>query len=84
MKLMLLGLQALLAAKERDNPPGWQAFQQRMQTLKLQRTRAVREAENVQTALLEATDSGDRGSGFRILNNMPRPCKLTIGGHNFR
>jgi hypothetical protein len=74
----MLLLQALLTAKEREDPPGWQAFQQRMQTLKLQRTRAMREAENVQTALLEATDSGNVGLMFRVecIPTRPHSCRL--------
>ena len=53
-------MQALLAAKEKGDPQGWRDFQQRMQSLKLQRTRVVREAEYVQAALLNATDSGEK------------------------
>ena len=51
-------LQALLRAKEKADPLGWQQFQQRMQTLKLQRTRVVREAEDMQAALQASTLAG--------------------------
>lgn len=55
-------LQALLAAKEARDASGWQRFQHNMQTLKLQRTRMQREAEDVQVALLSAYSSqGESG-----------------------
>ena len=43
-----------MKAKEVQDPSGWKDFQQKMSTLKLQRTRAIREATDVQQALQEA------------------------------
>lgn len=45
---------ALLAAKEAGDAPGWQRFQADIHTLKLQRTRVLREAEDVRLALYAA------------------------------
>lgn len=47
-------MQALLTSKEKQDPQGWQDFQQQMQNLKLQRTRLQREAEDVLAALADA------------------------------
>ena len=43
-----------MAAKEKADAAGWQAFQTRVSTLKLQRTRVEREAAEVSSALGEA------------------------------
>lgn len=74
--------QALLHAKEKQDSAGWQQFQQQMQTLKLQRTRAVREAEDIQTALQEAErNSGelmDKGSVYDLRVLSPSLSEGTI------
>lgn len=51
-------VQALLHAKEKADPQGWQQFQQKMQTLKLQRTRTMREAEDMLAALQASEAAG--------------------------
>lgn len=50
---------ALLAAKQREDAPGWQAFQERVHALKNQRTRARREAEDLQASIF-AADTAQR------------------------
>lgn len=45
---------ALLAAKQKRDPQGWQQFQERIHALKNQRTRARREAEDLQTSTFAA------------------------------
>ena len=50
-------MQALLAAKQSGDPYGWQQFEQDIQNLKLQRTRTLREADDVKAALLAAQQS---------------------------
>jgi hypothetical protein len=50
---------ALLAAKQRVDAPGWQAFQERVHALKNQRMRARREAEDLQGSIF-AADTAQR------------------------
>lgn len=45
---------ALLAAKQAADPGGWGAFQERVHALKNQRTRARREAEDLQASVFAA------------------------------
>ena len=47
-------MSALLAAKQRGDPGGWRAFQEHVAALKNQRTRARREAEDLETSLFAA------------------------------
>ena len=47
-------MSALLTAKQRGDPSGWRAFQERVHALKNQRTRAKREAEDLETSLFAA------------------------------
>ena len=50
---------ALLAAKQRADAPGWQAFQEHVHALKNRRTRARREAEDLQGSIF-AADTAQR------------------------
>ncbi|KAK9800208.1 hypothetical protein WJX73_009512, partial [Symbiochloris irregularis] len=45
------GMKALLTAKQRTDPQGWQAFQKEVSTLKLRSTRVCRELEDALSAL---------------------------------
>lgn len=45
---------ALLAAKQKADPRGWQDFQEAVHALKNQRTRALREAEDLQASIFAA------------------------------
>jgi hypothetical protein len=45
---------ALLAAKQKQDPQSWQDFQERIHALKNQRTRARREAEDLQASIFAA------------------------------
>ena len=45
---------ALLAAKQKADPKGWQDFQETVHALKNQRTRTQREAEDLQASLFAA------------------------------
>ena len=47
-------MSALIAAKQRGNPAGWRAFQERAHALKNRRTRARREAEDLAASLFAA------------------------------
>ena len=47
-------MSALLAAKQRGDPGGWRAFQERAHALKNRRARARREAEDLETSLFAA------------------------------
>ncbi len=47
-------MSALLTAKQRGDPSGWRAFQERVHALKNQRTRAKRETEDLETSLFAA------------------------------
>ncbi|KAL4859226.1 Acyl-coenzyme A oxidase [Chlorella vulgaris] len=53
---------ALIQAKERSDPQGWLAFQTEVSSLKLQRNRLEREAEDV-AAVLEAARQRERRAG---------------------
>ena len=53
---------ALMQAKERSDPQGWLAFQTQVSSLKLQRSRLEREAEDVQ-AVLDAARRRERQAG---------------------
>lgn len=44
-------MKALLAAKQKEDPRGWQAFQKQVSTLRLQSTRTCRELEDALSAL---------------------------------
>ena len=47
-------MSALLTAKQKGDPGGWRAFQESVSALKNQRTRAKREAEDLETSLFAA------------------------------
>ena len=47
-------MSALLTAKQKGDPAGWRAFQERVHALKNQRTRAKREAEDLESSLFAA------------------------------
>ena len=68
----MAAVQALLHAKEKTDPHGWQQFQQKMQTLKLQRTRTMREAEDMQAAL-QANDFDGA---------LPAPIQISLIKHS--
>lgn len=45
---------AILAAKQKSDPLGWQTFQEKVHALKNKRTRALREAEDLQGSIFAA------------------------------
>ena len=47
-------MSALITAKQKGDPAGWRAFQERAHSLKNQRTRARREAEDLAASLFAA------------------------------
>ncbi len=65
-------MSALLTAKQRGDPGGWRAFQERVHALKNQRTRAKREVEDLETSLFAAQtalrlqDEGALGKKLRL------------------
>ena len=50
----LQAMSALLGAKQKGDPSGWRAFQERAHVLKNRRTRARREAEDLEASLFAA------------------------------
>ena len=68
-------MSALLTAKQKGDPGGWRAFQERVSALKNQRTRARREAEDLETSLFAAQtalrlqDEGALGKHTGYLSN---------------
>ena len=75
-------MQALLTKKEKRDGQGWKKFQQGMQTLKLQRSRAQREAEDIQAVLKDAQKQAGKlpfhlrnlRQHFRLLSLCILPC----------
>ena len=51
---MCQAMSALITAKQKGDPAGWRAFQERVHALKNQRTRAKREAEDLEASLFAA------------------------------
>ena len=51
---MCQAMSALITAKQKGDPAGWRAFQERAHALKNQRTRARREAEDLGASLFAA------------------------------
>lgn len=52
--MMCQAMSALLSTKQRGDPGGWRVFQERAHALKNRRTRARREAEDLETSLFAA------------------------------
>ena len=57
---------ALLAAKQRAEPGGWQAFEREMSSLKLRRTRVSKEARDALAALVAAEDGASQRDIARV------------------
>ena len=66
-------VQALLAAKQSRDPHGWQQFEQDVQNLKLQRTRTLREVDDIKAALLAAQQSQGISVAFSALYSTGEP-----------
>ncbi|KAK9860391.1 hypothetical protein WJX84_004358 [Apatococcus fuscideae] len=82
-------IKALLRTKEKQDPKGWKAFQQQVNTLKLQRTRTQNELEEVQGALFSATQQLEaeiddeagldpRDAALPGMNDSSSGCKIVL------
>ena len=78
-------MSALLAAKQKRDPSGWRAFQERVHALKNRRTRARREAEDLEASLFAAQTAlrlqseGALGATAQALRpSMPPDCRACV------
>ncbi|CAL8470018.1 g9560 [Coccomyxa elongata] len=80
---------AILAAKQKSDPLGWQKFQETVHAMKNQRTRAVREAEDLQSSIfaadtalrLQQEGAVDEDDGEAVLSGvqaLDRDCRIVL------